>query len=184
MRDRWLFLPGGGAPYRRGREEFHILQPGLHLHALVLPFCPAVPGKRQKVLVAEMHGYLIQVRVDGKGRLRAEEIRFRARVLGQFVQVVLRVVSEEERPPAMAGARIVNRPDVGVLPLRPRNQRIEIGIERAKTRSTEEINAGGDQYHGAAGPPLRPPPPEIHRAQRPDIIQRTKAQWKAPIPPR
>src|SRR5690348_102549 len=98
--------------YCRRCEEFHFLGFTLHLHVLKPPFCATAAGKRQKVLVVQVHSDLIQVWLQRNRSLPAQKIRLRPGFLGKLVQVVLSVVRAEEGTSAMARARVINRPDV------------------------------------------------------------------------
>src|SRR5258708_33633631 len=78
------------------RQKFNVGQLRWdHADALETPLCASAGFERQEVLVAEMHGEFIKIRLEGVGRLRAEIIGVGARLMRDLAKVRLRPQSKE-----------------------------------------------------------------------------------------
>src|SRR5258706_7853675 len=91
------------------RQKFNVGQLRWdHADALETPLCASAGFERQEVLVAEMHGEFIKIRLEGDGRVSAEIIGFGARLIGELAKVRLRR-SEEHTSELQSLTNIVCR---------------------------------------------------------------------------
>src|SRR5208283_2449870 len=106
-----------------------------------------------------------EVGLQTHGHAITKEIGFRASLFGEFGDIVLRRVGFKEAVAAMSRTREVHRPDDGVLLLRPLNQGVQVGIERAKAGTSEIIDTRGNQKDGPRRSGGRPTLQHVNRSK-------------------
>src|SRR6266852_7373550 len=137
-------LPRRRQVHRRWRQKFHSRSCGFRLDACELALCAAASGNRREILVVEVLSQLLEIGLQRDRRAGAEIKGFAAGVLRQLVQIILRVVHQKEGPSAVAGAWVIHRPNIRILPLSALNQGVKVWAEWPEAGSTEIIDAGRD----------------------------------------
>src|SRR5215831_3519129 len=89
-------LTGRRDKHGRRCEEFHVLQFGLYLHALILPFGTAAAREGQEILVVQVRVDFFKIGLDGNRSGDSEKVSLGASILGKLAQIILCVVQQEK----------------------------------------------------------------------------------------
>ena len=125
--DRTIFAPG--LPFRGQKglgsvEELHAGNFCHHLHTLKATFPSTAAHEGQNVLVAEMHGEFIQVRLEGNRFGNGEIIRFGSAFFSETAEIILTTEGAKPNAAQVSGIGIINGPYIDVLLLRALNRRV------------------------------------------------------------
>jgi len=79
------------------------------------PFGPPLAIERQEILIAEVHGELIKIGLDGDGRAGAEIKRLGARCIRKLAKIRLCSGGEKESAPPVSGVWSIDGPNINIL---------------------------------------------------------------------
>src|SRR5712692_2892899 len=160
----------------RSMEELDVGQFGGDADTLKAALGPAAAVERQQILIREMRGELIQIRLEGDRGGDTQIVGFGAGFFGETAEIRLRLGQKKETARAMASVGKIDGPDVNVLLLGVLDGGVEIGT--CREIAVEVVDSRGNEKDGTA---LAGRGPALHQVLKREIWtgKRTGAHGQA-----